>query len=367
MPFKIPYTAAAVAACFSAMVYAQPQTMEELTADTVPSTAPAGYAGSASAAVPPSMPAYNAGQYAAPPRQPENGTAAPQQAGQGAPQYNVIERRQVEEKLSPEVYQQARQQTIQAAQTQMPVERFWNMSDKEIRQMKRKVENKQAAIFQDVSPNRCTQREIVISGEPNESLPFITLDSRNKTNIMFVDKAGTPYPIQYVMNNAADVSAIFDDNDPEASILYVSSANDYAQGNFTVKLADNPVPVVFVYASNQKTTDCMVTARINSLSKKTQISYQGYNPQTLDTSLNSTLFGVAPPDSRALKTSEPGISAWLQKDGQVVIRTRYTLLSPMPKSRIGSPDGTFVFKVDRSAAYLYKDGTQIKTFTVSYY
>lgn len=379
-----------LALAFSPLVLAVPQTEGELTADTVPSSAPGGAAAPNNGYNPyvgqqqeSAAAASVQGQAQAPYGAPQHSTYGgggygapyPQQQGVGQqPQYGgspVVERRTVVQAASPQTYQAteqaARQQTNAEAQTKSPVERFWNMSDKEIREMKKRVEEKQAAIHQDVSPNRCIQREILVNGSPNEQLPFITLDPRNKTNMMFVDKAGTPYPIHYVMNNERDVVAQFDVDDPEASILYVNTTTDYAYGNFTVKLADNPVPLVFVYAANQRNTDCMVTVRLNSLSKRTAISHKPYNPRTLDASLNSTLFGVAPPNSRPLKVSHKDFSVWLQKNGQVVIRTRHTILSPMPKTRIGSPDGTFVFTADRSSVYLYKDGEEIKSFTVSFY
>ncbi|WP_416190416.1 DotH/IcmK family type IV secretion protein [Neisseria sp. CCUG17229] len=143
----------------------------------------------------------------------------------------------------------------------------------------------------------------------------------------------------------SDVSAIFDEEDPKANLLFIKAVNDYSQGNFTVKLADNPVPIVFSYATNQRNTDCLLTVRMNNLSKASKIESKGYMEKSLDASLNTVLHGVAPKGSRPMRTSNKEISAWLTADNDVVIRSPYTIIAPMPKSRIGSPDGHWVFRV----------------------
>lgn len=275
--------------------------------------------------------------------------------------------------LSPEEYQrlqtQQQEQVNTAAQASPAIQRFWEMSDDEIRAMKSQVESKQAAIHQDVSPTRCdNNREIVLSGAPNESPPLLTLDTNNRTVLMFIDKAGTPFPIEYVVWQKHDIKVQYNQDDIKASLLFINAINDYSQGTFTVKLQENPVPFVFVYAANQRVTDCMTTVRIDKISAHTPIEHQAMTSnKTLNTNLNSTLYGVAPQGSRALKTSDKDFSAWQLPNGKVVIRSQYTILSPMPKERLKSPDGSLVFVMDKSPSYLYKDGYQIKTVYVTYY
>lgn len=286
-------------------------------------------------------------------------------APNGAANYQVVQQTTEVQSLPPELVQQQQEQTMQNYQQMDAESRFWNVSDKDIASMKKKVEQKQAAIYQDVSPNRCVQREIIVSNAPNEPLPFLSLDTRNKANVMFVDVAGNPWPIHYVVSSNDNSSMVYDEKDPDASLLYANALYDYSQGSFTVKLQDNPVPTVFTFAANQKQIDCLVTVRINKLSPKSKMSQEDYQTQTLDASLNSTLFGVAPKGGRALTTSSTGASAWLTEDGNVIIRTKYKILSPMPKSRIGSPDGTWVYKVTRSSSYLYNYNGKIDSFRVT--
>lgn len=277
------------------------------------------------------------------------------------------------EALSAEEFQrlqQDQQQRVNSnAQTNPAIQRFWEMSDDEIRAMKTQVESKQAAIHQDVSPTRCdNNREIVLSGAPNESPPLLTLDTNNRTVLMFIDKAGTPFPIEYVVWQRHDIKVQYNQEDIKASLLFINAMNDYSQGTFTVKLQENPVPFVFVYAANQRVTDCMTTVRIDKISAHTPIEHQAMTSnKTLNTSLNSTLYGVAPQGSRPLKTSDKDFTAWQLPNGKVVIRSQYTMLSPMPKERLKSPDGSIVFVMDKSPSYLYKDGYQIKTLYVTYY
>lgn len=286
---------------------------------------------------------------------------------QGQSQYNVTKTTTNVEKIPDSYYQERQNAVNQQAQSMSALERFWDMSDAEIRNMKKKVEQKQAAIKSDVSPNRCvSQREIVVKGASGESIPHINIDKRNYTNIMFIDSAGTPFPIHYALGNKEQVQTILDEYDIKNNLLLLRSTSDYSQGNITVKLVDNPVPIVFTFAANQRNTDCVLTVRVNKLSKQSKIEQKTYMEKSLDASLNRTLRGEAPKGSRPMRTSNPEISAWLTQDNEVVIRSPYKIVSPMPKGRIADPDGVYVYRVQKWSSYLYEQGKTVKSFTISF-
>lgn len=272
-------------------------------------------------------------------------------------QYKVVQETTRVEKLSNEAQQQA-EAAQRAYQSQDVMARMWNMSDDEIRQAKVKVEQKRSAINQDVSPNKCQHpREIVMNGSPRDAIPLLNLDTRNVTNMMFIDQAGSKWPIEFVYSNRSEVNAVWHKNNPESNIIFVNSLSDYSQGSFTVKLDEHSVPLVFSYASNQKNIDCVVNVRINKRSplnakESTPIATAsdiGMSP--MDASLNSVLYGMAPQGAIALKSSSPAVQAWLDDKDNLIVRTKYQIRSPMPKSRLGYSDGTWVFKLKPTSTY----------------
>ena len=99
-------------------------------------------------------------------------------------------------------------------------------------------------------------------------------------------------------------------------------------------------------------------------SPNANIKTESISTSAMDGSLNSTLYGVAPKDSKKLKTSSDAVTAWQTKDGKVVLRTKYKLLSPAYESVVRSPDGTFVYKTQLTSTYRYRYNDVIGSFNI---
>lgn len=248
-----------------------------------------------------------------------------------------------------------------------PTANMWNLTPAQIINIKRKYETQTRAMAQDVNPAKCVQTSVVASNSPGAPVPVIRLDSRNVANIVLTDIAGNPWPYDDIVSNS-NVSVIENKEDMDSANFSIAPGDTpYPQGNITVKLRDNPVPMVFSYISNQREVDCLLTVQIDrpysgAKSSNNYVGAASYG--ALDTSLNSTLYGVAPKDSKALVSSDPSVQAWKLSNGEVVIRTQYKLMSPPYKGVMTSPDGTLVYRTQYAPRYNYINKDVTGSFTV---
>lgn len=247
------------------------------------------------------------------------------------------------------------------------VEKFWNVPNETIRDVKRKYEEKERVIRQDISPARCDNKRgtVTIGGNPGNDFPVIRLDSKNISTILMTDVFGKPWSIDYIINQETDVSIVRDEQDPNVSSFSMMPLNNNAQGNFVVKLHENPVPIVFSFVTNQKEVDCLVVAKLDQPAPNTDFKTETLQASAMDNSLNSTLFGVTPPNSKPLKTSTDAVTAWMTDSGDVILRMKYKLLSPAPKSMTRSPDGMNVYRVQYAPNYMYRYNDLNSGFTVT--
>ena len=243
-------------------------------------------------------------------------------------------------------------------------EKFWNMNNNQIRNIRRQYESKSAAIGQDISPAKCVQSTVNITNSPGANLPVIRLDGRNIATVLMTDVLGNPWSIDYI-SNSADITIIKDSESPEVSTFHIQTNDNNGQGNFAVKLKDNPVPVVFSFVNSQREVDCLMVAKLDMPSPNADIKTQSLSVSAMDTSLNSVLYGVAPKGSKALRLSTDAATAWQTEDGKVVLRTKYELLAPAFESVTRSPDGTRVYKVQYSPVYTYRYNDVIGDFRVN--
>ena len=246
-------------------------------------------------------------------------------------------------------------------------QKFWNVPNNTIRQVRERYEDKDRVINQDLRPARCDNRRGVvnITGNPGNDFPLIRLDGRNVSTVLMTDIYGKPWPIDYIVYQDKELNIIKDDKDPNVSSFSINALTNYAQGNFVVKLAEYPVPIVFTFTSSQREVDCLVVAKLDQPSPNTDVKTETLSAAAMDNSLNSTLYGVTPKGGRSLKVSDNSAMVWLLEDGNVVIRTRYKIIAPAPISQSRSPDGTMVYKVQYSPSYTYRYNDVINSFTVT--
>ena len=247
---------------------------------------------------------------------------------------------------------------------QSMTEKFWNMPNSQIRDIKNKFDSKNTAISQDTNPAKCVQSTVNITNEPGANLPLIRLNGKNIATVLVTDVFGNPWSIDYI-TNGNDVNVIRDSEDPEVSTFHVQTKNNYGQGNLAVKLSGNPVPIVFSFVNGQKEVDCLMVAKLSKAGPNANVKTQSLSQSAMDSSLNSTLYGVAPKDAKQLKVSTNDATAWLTSDGKVILRTKYELLSPAYESVTRSPDGTFVYKSQYLPIFTYRYNDLISEFQVT--
>ena len=244
-----------------------------------------------------------------------------------------------------------------------PVEELWNKTPAQITNIKRHYERQVRALEQDANPAQCVSRSIVLSTEPGQTAPVIRLDGRNISTVLITDITGTPWPIDQLGSMESEVQTRYTEGAGDFSI---SPRYNNAQGNIVVNLVKNPVPLVFSYVTNQRQVDCLLTVRLD------KASGLGSNPEltsigtgAMDTSLNSTLFGVAPKDSKTLRSSDSNVQAWQTQDRRVIIRTKYKLMSPGFTETLSSPDGMNVYRTTYSPNYRYLYNGSTGSFTLT--
>lgn len=302
----------------------------------------------------------------------------PQQAGMNDPNMQAIQGAQVSDTVDTNAYGQkvyTRNQLIKVPTNNQedkqaqyhslsPAEKLWNVPADQIRQIRQIHNSKMDAINMPLNPSKCDKAKTIQVGSITGEIPLLRIDTQNLSTVMMVDAMGNAWDIEYIINKS-NINIPIDTENPKASSFSINSSNPYNQGSFSVKLKGYDVPIPFSFVSNQKVSDCFVIAQINKAGPNTSVETNTLNPNAMSSELNSALYGVAPKDSRPLKTSDGSVSAWLLKDGDVLIRTKYRLMSPAPKASTRLPDGVMVFKVQYSNSYRYRYNDLISSVEVS--
>lgn len=284
-----------------------------------------------------------------------NGTSITNERGETV--YRTEETRKIQQNGNPN------QRPSSSLAAQSATEKFWNMSNSQIRNIRKKYEQRSAAIGQDINPAQCVQNTINVSNEPGATIPVIRLDGRNVATVLMTDVFGKPWTVDTIVNSD-NISVVVDSENPEASSFSIQTKNNNGQGNFVVKLKDHHIPIVFSYVNNQSKVDCLTIAKLDKAGPNSDVKTENLTMSAMDGSLNSTLYGVAPKGSKQLKVSNSAATAWRLDSGEVVIRTKYQLLAPRHNAVTRSPDGTYVYKVQYSPVYTYRYNDLIGEFTI---
>ena len=226
-------------------------------------------------------------------------------------------------------------------------------------------------------------RSLAVSLEPGKTPPVIRMSANMLTTINFIDANGDPWPIESVALNRNQ----FDDSITQAQIgsggqqqaqqpqydqngqpiaqqvqgqagqaqapeptktniltLFPKSAVAYS--NVAITLEGKPMPVILLLASGQPEVDIRVDARMNGVSPKStrdRISTGYVSSLSVDEGSLDFLDGVIPPDAYSLSSSSNSVQAWELND-ELYVRTRLDVLYPEYTSRVGSKDGSRVYK-----------------------
>ena len=212
----------------------------------------------------------------------------------------------------------------------------------------------------------------------------ITLAQNVPSAIVFLDKKGTPWPIEsiaydprvYSVNGQgcgqdSPAQAI---NDNRPTNLSITVCNFWTWGTFTVKLENISIPLAFVAESGKKGDDegfvdvpivihitdgnspskekNIVTGNSSEPAKKSSLKKTGkIEQEPIESAYQSFLTGEAPQQATKIATSDNSTAAWIWQ-GQLYFVTKYQVLAPNYELVANNSDGT-VYKFARSTSRIF--------------
>ncbi len=147
--------------------------------------------------------------------------------------------------------------------------------------------------------------------------------------IIFVDRFGSPFPIQSVGDFTGEKFTL---NSKEIiqqnNVLTVVNNISYTKGNASVFLAEQNLPLMLTFTSNQEVNTSRLIIRLKQISPLTkQENIKPITAKGVDKALYQVADYQVPYGAKNLYLSHNVGSAWL-KDGYILLRTPYQLLSP---------------------------------------
>lgn len=228
-------------------------------------------------------------------------------------------------------------------------------------------------------------RSLAVSLEPGKTPPVIRMSANMLTTINFIDANGDPWPIESVALNRAQ----FDDSitqsqisrsngqqqqqqqqqpqydqngqmvmqtpqqtqndmgeDIKTNILTLFPKGAVAYSNVAITLEGKALPVILLLASGQPEVDIRVDARMNGVSPKSTRNREStgfVRSLSIDEGALSFLDGIIPGDAYSMSSSNNNVQAWELND-ELYVRTSLDVFYPEYTSRVGSRDGSRVYK-----------------------
>lgn len=254
-------------------------------------------------------------------------------------------------------------------------------------------------------------RSLAVSLEPGKTPPVIRMSANMLTTINFIDANGDPWPIESVSLNRSQFddsitqSQInvggegqqqaqqqmqpqqpqYDENGQllpqqqqpqttqkqevnKTNILTLFPKSAVAYSNVAITLEGKPLPVILLLASGQPEVDIRVDARMNGVSPKStrDRASTGYvKSLSVDEGSLSFLDGVIPTDAYSMSSSNNNVQAWEFND-ELYVRTSLDVLYPEYTSRVGSRDGSRVYRFNGNPTNIVFTQVNGQPVTVSF-
>lgn len=188
---------------------------------------------------------------------------------------------------------------------------------------------------------------------PGAVPPIVRLGTGYVTSVVFIDQTGSPWPV--ASYSIGDPNRFNIQWDQESNVMMIQGHGAYATGNMAVTLRDLPTPVMVTLVSDQRVVDYRIDLRVQGRGPKAMGSIiAGTMPTNSNPVLMNLLDGVAPTDAKRLDIQGGDAQAWLF-NGQMLLRTPLTVLSPSWQATMSSPDGTKVYQMPPTAVVLVSD------------
>ena len=253
-------------------------------------------------------------------------------------------------------------------------------------------------------------RSLAVSLEPGKTPPVIRMAANMLTTINFIDANGDPWPIESVSLNRSQFddsitqSQInisddqqqsqqqmqpsqprYDENGQlisqqtqsqttqnqevnKTNILTLFPKSAVAYSNVAITLEGKPLPVILLLASGQPEVDIRVDARMNGVSPKSTRDRPstGYvKSLSIDEDSLGFLDGIIPADAYSMASSNNNVQAWEFND-ELYVRTSLDVLYPEYTSRVGSRDGSRVYRFNGNPTNIVFTQVNGQPVTVSF-
>lgn len=210
----------------------------------------------------------------------------------------------------------------------------------------------------------------LVSLEPGEDAPVLTLSPGIASIVGFYDATGAPWPIsQYILGDGNDFQVI--QLGGQENNLSVTPLVPVGWTNLIVVLEQEDKPVVLRLNISPQNADFRRDIQVMRIGPNADVNTAstmspGGQARTMTelrqaggSLLVSALSGVdMPENSREVRVTGVTARAWLAGD-QLIIRSNHALLSPSWDSSMSGPDGTRVYTMKPTGTVLFSVSGQI--------
>lgn len=257
------------------------------------------------------------------------------------------------EVILPPVRDQAFEETVR---TQLP------MTPEQIRTLKSMFDEAQKAASETPgTPPKPTSNSQIVDLSPGATPPIIRLQGGFVSSIVFLDATGSPWPV--AAYDLGDPRSFNIQWDQKGNTLMVQAISGYKTGNLAVVLQGLNTPIMLTLLPGQKAVDYRVDLRLPGLGPNS-VTTVTHLPGKETPALLDVLNGVPPQGSTTLKVSGCSkCNAWLY-NGEIFLRTRFTVLSPGWIATLTSADGMHAYQLPSTPVILVSDKGKTNTLTV---
>lgn len=209
-----------------------------------------------------------------------------------------------------------------------------------------------------VPPKQVTSL-ITASTAPGSAPPVLRLFPGLASSLVITDSTGAPWPIDNFVAGHKDFFSIKRLDGINGSVLSIVPLQYYANSNLILSLKGLSSPITVSLISSQKEVDFRTDMRVQGKGPNAQLVSGGL-PSSTNTQLLSVLEGVAPDNSKNLKTSSTEAQAWMGKNGRLYIRTSLPIISPGWIGSVRSNDGTSAYEMMPTTSFLVMINGEIK-------
>ncbi len=211
------------------------------------------------------------------------------------------------------------------------------------------------------------KRELVSISGNADTIPEVLVTPDYPTSIVFTDITGAPWPINYIGQTSSLAQVEQPSGTENAVVVYAN--NGAGRKSVSVFLKGMTLPVTLTVAGTNNEYHALKHIRITERgpnAPKDNLMPSGpsnmataLNPtgnddgKDMDAILNKLAYKVTPDGFKKLKTSDPSVDAWMDKDDpkHLYVMTKYTMVSPAPRAGARSvtplQDGVRIYVVPR--------------------